>query len=94
MAGYIIVELQGDYDITRRDELDNVLDRYGDADDLAFDLQAVGTLDSSAVRSLVRFQRARKEAGRPPIVLLKPSRSARRFLEAAELQHTFEIRED
>ena len=94
MAGYTIVELRGEYDITRRDELDNLLDRYGDAESLAFDLHAVDCMDSSAVRSLVRFQRARREAGRAPIVLLKPSQAVRQFIQAAQLQHTFEIRDD
>lgn len=94
MAGFTVVELQGEYDITRRDELDNLLDRYGDIDSLAFDLHAVDCMDTSAVRSLVRFQRARKEAGRAPIVLLKPSEEVRQFFEAAQLEHTFEIRED
>lgn len=94
MAGYTIVELRGEYDITRRDELDNLLDRYGDAEALAFDLHDVHAIDSSAIRSLVRFQRARKEAGRAPIVLLKPSAAVRAFFEAAQLQHTFEIRDD
>lgn len=94
MAGFTIVELRGEYDITRRDDLDNLLDRYGDAEALAFDLHAVDGMDTTAVRSLVRFQRARKEAGRAPIVLLKPSGPVRQFFEAAQLEHTFEIRED
>lgn len=87
------MELRGEYDITRRDELDHLLDRYGDAESLAFDLHAVENMDTSAVRSLVRFQRARKEAGREPIILLKPSRPVRQFIDAAQLQHTFEIRD-
>lgn len=88
-----IVELQGEYDITRRDELDSILDRYGDIEPLALDLHAVDRIDSTAVRSLVRFQRARKEAGRAPIVLINPSATVRMFIDKAQLDHTFEIRE-
>jgi len=87
------VELRGEYDLTRRDELDRVLDRYGDAEPLAFDLHEVQSIDTSAVRSLVRFQRARREAGRTPAVLLRPSQPVRRFIAAAQLDHTFEIRD-
>jgi anti-anti-sigma factor len=94
VAQPIIVRLQGEYDIARRDELDNLLDRYGDAEPLAFDLNDVRSIDTSAIRSLVRFQRARKEAGRTPLVLLKPSPVVRDFIEKAQLDHTFEVRDD
>ncbi len=88
-----IVNLQGEYDVTRREELDHLLDKYGDMEPLAFDLAGVQSIDTSAVRSLVRFQRARKEAGLTPLVLLRPSPAARTLIEAAQLQHTFDIRE-
>lgn len=89
-----VVQLHGEYDAARSEELDQMLDRYGDTEPLAFDLHGVESIDTSAVRSLVRFQRARKEAGRTPIVLLKPSASVRTFIERAQLQRTFEIRDD
>jgi anti-anti-sigma factor len=89
-----VVKLQGEYDITRREELDQLLDRYGDMEPLAFDLHEVHSMDTSAIRSLVRFQRARKEAGRTPIVLLKPSSAVRCIIETAQLDHTFEIRDE
>ncbi len=90
----MVIELQGDYDLTRREELDQLLDRYGDAEPLALDLRGVASIDTTAVRSLVRFQRARKEAGCTPIVLLKPSPAVRMFIDKAQLDHTFEIREE
>ena len=89
-----VVELHGDYDVARSEELDHILDRYGDTEPLAFDLHGVESIDTSAVRSLVRFQRARKEAGRTPIVLLKPSAAVRRFIDKVQLDHAFEIRDD
>lgn len=89
-----VVELQGEYDLTRREELDHLLDRYGDAEPLAFDMHSVGSIDTSAIRSLVRFQRARKEAGRTPIVLLKPSPAVRTIIEKAQLSSTFEVRDE
>lgn len=89
-----VVKLQGDYDIARREELDQLLDRYGDTEPLAFDLHEVESIDTSAIRSLVRFQRARKEAGRTPLVLLKPSSVVQAFIRKAQLHDTFEIRED
>lgn len=90
----IVVELSGEYDLARREELDQLLDRYGDSEPLAFDMHGVSTIDTAMVRSLVRFQRARKEAGKTPIVLLKPSAAVRAFITKAELDHTFEIRDD
>ena len=94
MSDFTVIQLQGEYDIARRDELDQLLDRYGDTDRLAFDLHQVNAMDTSAVRSLVRFQHARREAGRSPIVLLKPSPQLRHFISAANLSSTFEIRDD
>lgn len=94
MAGFTVVELFGEYDITRREELDKLLDRYGDTDPLALDLGGVDAMDTTALRSLVRFQRARKEAGRSPIVLLKPSAPMLQFFEIADIGRTFEIREE
>lgn len=89
-----VVKLQGDYDLARREELDQLLDRYGDVEPLAFDLREVENIDTAAIRSLVRFQRARKEAGRTPVVLLKPSSVVRAFIHKAQLHNAFEIRED
>lgn len=94
VAVFTVVDLSGEYDITRREELDKILDRYGDAEPLALNLEAVETMDTSAVRSLVRFQRARKEAGRSPVVLLKPSAKVLQFFDIADLRRSFEIREE
>ncbi|HKU68540.1 MAG TPA: STAS domain-containing protein [Candidatus Baltobacteraceae bacterium] len=94
MSDPTIVKLQGEYDIARREELDQLLDRYGDMEPLALDLRDVRSIDSAAIRALVRFQRARKEAGRTPIVLLKPSPAVRVVIEKVELDHSFEIRDD
>lgn len=94
MSKTTIVELQGEYDVARREELDGLLDRYGDAEPLAFDMHDVGSIDTSFIRSLVRFQRARKEAGRTPIVLLKPSSAVRAIIDKTQLDRTFEIREE
>lgn len=93
MSDPTVVQLEGEYDIARREELDQLLDRYGDIEPLAFDLRNLDSIDTTVVRSLVRFQRARKEAGRMPIVLLNPSSAVRDFIEKAQLDHTFEIRD-
>jgi anti-anti-sigma factor len=87
-----VVRFRGEYDASRRDELDAILDRYGDAEPLTFDLGEVERLDTSAVGSLVRFQRARKEAGRSPIVLTGVSDAVRTLLRISELERAFEIR--
>ena len=88
-----VVPLSGEYDASRRDELDHLLDRYGDTEDLVFDLHEVARFDSAAIRSLVRFQRARREAGKSPIVLVRPNRTVRDFIEIAQLNKTFTVRE-
>lgn len=75
-----VVRLRGAYDASRHDELDEILDRYGDADPLTFDLVEVDRLDSGALRSLERFQRARKEAGRSPFVFTGVSPSLKMLL--------------
>lgn len=94
MSKFTIVGLEGDYDISRREELDRLLDRYGDAEPLAFNLERVTAIDTSAVRSLVRFQRARKDAGRAPLVLIKPSPAMRHLITTMQLDHTFDVFDD
>ena len=89
-----VVALTGEYDVARRDELDYLLDRYGDAEPLVFDLDTLEGIDTAAVRSLVRFQRARRAAGKSPLVLARPRPQVRHFIELANLQATFEVRED
>lgn len=79
--------------MSRRDELDHVLDRYGDADQLVFDLSAVDSIDTAALRSLVRFQAARREAGKAPMVLASASSYVRGMLALTKLNDTFELRE-
>jgi len=88
-----VVPLSGEYDASRRDELDHLLDRYGDTEQLVFDLHDVDRFDSAAIRSLIRFQRARVEAGKSPIVLVRPSGNVRDFIEIAQLNKTFTVRD-
>jgi anti-anti-sigma factor len=87
-----VVNLSGEYDIGRRDELDNLLDRYGDVDPLVFNLAGVDRFDTSALRSLMRFQRARQEAGKAPFVLRSASERVRQFFELAQVP--FRIEDD
>jgi anti-anti-sigma regulatory factor len=87
-----VVRLRGEYDASRGDELDAILDRYGDTEPLTFDFVNVDRLDSSALHSLVRFQRARKEAGRSPIVLTGVSEALREFFRISETEKAFDFR--
>lgn len=93
MSDMTVVPLSGEYDASRRDELDELLDRYGDAEALAFDLDGVVRFDSTMLRSLIRFQNARAEAGKPAAIFLRPNQDLRHFLEMAELGHAFDVRE-
>jgi anti-anti-sigma regulatory factor len=88
-----VVRLRGEYDASRRDELDAVLDRYGDAEPLTFDCGDVDRLDATALRSLLRFQLARKEAGRSPPVFTRLSDGVRAFFRGSEMESAFDIRD-
>jgi anti-anti-sigma factor len=87
-----VVRLRGEYDASRRDELDALLDRFGDAEPLTFDFDEVDRLDTAALRSLVRFQRARKEAGRSPFVLTRVRDTVRAFFRLTDMETAFDIR--
>lgn len=87
-----VVRLTGEYDASRRDELDAMLDRYGDEEPLTFDFDDVDRLDTSALGSLLRFQRARKEAGRSAPVLTGVKDSVMTLLRVSELENAFDIR--
>jgi anti-anti-sigma regulatory factor len=88
-----VIRLSGDYDASRADELDAAFDRHGDDEPLAIDLEQVGTFDTHAFRSLMRFQRARLEAGRSAIVLLHAPEKLRHFINTATFDQAFELRD-
>ena len=92
--GATVVALTGEYDAARRDELDGLLDKYGDADPLVLDLTRVERIDTSALRSLVRFQRARREAGKKPPIFQGTTEPVRRFIGIANLEATFDLGSD
>lgn len=89
-----VVALTGEYDASRRDELDDLLDKYGDTDPLVLDLTSVERIDTSALRSLVRFQRARREAGKKPPIFTGTSEPVRRFIGIANLGAAFNMSSD
>lgn len=86
-----VVALDGEYDAARRDELDDLLDRHGDAEPLVFDLTRVERFDTAALRSLVRFQRAREQAGKAPFSLTNLQPRVRDFIRLAQLDGTLRV---
>lgn len=84
------ISLQGSCTSARRDELDGLLDRFGDDEPLEIDMHGVKEIDSTTLRALVRFQNARRAAGRSPVVIVQPSTSVRSALRITELASTFE----
>ena len=79
--------------MSRRDELDELFDRHGDDEPLQLDLGEVQCIDSGALRSLVRFQRARREAGKSPVTIRRANTRVREFFEVANMGEILEAEE-
>lgn len=85
-----VISLSGEYDLSRSDELDELLDKHGDDEALQLDLSQVECIDSGSLRSLVRFQRARREAGKSPLTIRRANTRVREFFEIANMGEILE----
>jgi anti-sigma B factor antagonist len=84
------VELRGDLDAQTAPLLDDAVDEVlaGGADRVVLDLGAVGFVDSSGLRSMVR---ARGAGGTREVVLRSPGRATLRILDITGLTEQFVV---
>lgn len=85
-----IVRLEGDWDISRRDELERLLEPvYGTPGGVILDLQMVDYADSTILAALVVLRNRRRSRGLPLPSLVVGSRSVRRLLSISGLSEAF-----
>ena len=70
--------LEGELDLMSARDLDDVVSKGADGD-LILDIERLTFIDSSGLRTLIRLAHARPEDN--PLVLRRPSTSAKRLLE-------------
>jgi anti-anti-sigma factor len=75
------IDLSGDLDVYRRDEIAAVLPPPESIDHLVIDMRAAAMVDSSVIALLMRYRRSFMEAGHNPheIVLVVPPNLRRIF---------------
>jgi anti-anti-sigma factor len=85
-----IVRLEGDWDISRRDELERLLEpAYGSPGDVILDMRAVDYADSTILAALVVLRNRRRSKGLPLPSLVVASRQVRRLLSISGLDEAF-----
>jgi len=85
-----IVQLDGDWDISRRDELERLLQpAYDWPGGLILDMHAVDYADSTILAALVVLRNRRRSKGLPLPSLVVASRQVRRLLSISGLSEAF-----
>ena len=85
-----IVRLEGDWDISRRDELEQLLEpAYSWPGAVILDMAAVDYADSTILAALVVLRNRRRSKGLPLPSLVVGSRQVRRLLSISGLNEAF-----
>ncbi|MEO6913649.1 MAG: STAS domain-containing protein [Candidatus Baltobacteraceae bacterium] len=86
------INLFGEYDLARIDELERQLAEAHESDIAFIDLTDVTYIDSSALSCLIRLKN--RMSGRAGIIrLIAPQRNVRRLIELTGLEHVVEVQE-
>ena len=91
MDGRVVVELAGEWDIARKDELHALLEAIYDQDDVVIDLTACEYIDSTVLSELVRMRRARDDNGFAPAYIVVQNPRLLKVLSITELDTIFRI---
>jgi len=86
-----VVKLNGDYDLSRREEMRDDLYVLKDEDAIAVDLAGVKYMDSTSLGVLVNFNRRFIQKGGPPIKLLNLQPRLVRLLKITGLDQVFDL---
>jgi anti-anti-sigma factor len=84
------IVLEGEWDLSRKDELKRILDAVPADEPLAIDLQKVTFADSSFLSALAMLRRRFQEV---PITLLGPQTGLKRILTMMQFDRIFRILE-
>lgn len=86
-----IITLNGDYDISRREELRDALYALRDVDAVAIDLEAVHYMDSTALGVMINFNKRFIQQGGPPIKLRNVQPRLQRLINTTGLDKVFDV---
>ncbi len=87
-----VIQLDGDWDIARRDELERLLrPAYDSPGNLIIDMYAVNYADSTILAALIVLRNRRRSKGLPLPSLVIGSRQVRRLLSIAGLSEAFSL---
>lgn len=84
------VVLEGEYDLTRKQELASLFASLDGADPIEIDLSRVTYLDSTVLHELIALRARRKDG---TITLAAPNPNIRRIFELTHLDQLFQITE-
>ena len=86
-----VVRLNGDYDISRREELRDALYALREVDALAIDLAEVRYMDSTALGVMINFNKRFIQQGGPPIKLQNIQPKLMRLISTTGLDKVFDL---
>lgn len=90
-VGPVVVQLSGEYDLWRRDELEAELKPAESADIAVLDLRDVTYIDSTALTCLVRLKKRMAENGAGELRLVAPQPNVRKILSLTQLERIFPV---
>ncbi len=91
MPGIRIVNLSGEWDMCRQDELRNTLETHSQEAVMILDLRECRYADSSALTEFVRLEKSRSAQGSEPARYVISSPSLLRILAITRLDEAFEV---
>ena len=91
MDGRVVIELPGEWDIARKDELHALLEAIYDQDDVVIDLSACKYIDSTVLSELMHMHRARAAKGFAPAYIVVQNPRLLKVLSITELDTIFRI---
>jgi anti-anti-sigma factor len=92
-TGSVVLRLSGEYDISRKDELNAALSAAYNATEAILDVRDVSYIDSTAIECLIRLRKRMSENGSSLIRLVGPTRQVRKVLQLTGLHQVFELSE-
>jgi anti-anti-sigma factor len=85
------LSLVGDYDLVRREELDELLSAARTSRIAVLDMQEVSYIDSTALTCFIRLKKRMAKHGPAIICILHPQQRVRRVIELARLDELFDL---
>lgn len=90
-SGPVVLQLSGEYDLLRREELEAQLSQAQFADIAILDMREVSYIDSTALTELVRLKKRMAQHGAGIVRLVAPQPNVQKIFALTQLEQIFPI---